>query len=354
MLISLIVHPGLEPLAALELQELLHIPSVQKPSFLEASLTLDQLLLLLQHGQSFRRLLLTIGTFSSADIQLPPFPWQDILVSGMAYSIDLEHVQGGDLRYQLMKKIQGQLALAAPQAGITSLTFTFKKPDAVLVVHWTGQEYIVGIDLAGSLYQRQYRVFPNSAGLTGDIAYALVRKSGFQPQERLLSGLCKDGSVPLEAALFASRRPVRRGLFACQRFPLFAEAKQVSLPEVPLLSPIEAFDYAKQNIIASQKNAKIGAAANLLSFHHYALDDLDVKYDKGEFDHLIFQVTTKDEERINEIMYQARFLLKPKGTLLLMTRQQFELSLPEDFTFQKKEDLLRGDSVHRLWIVQKK
>ncbi len=358
----LIVHPGLEALAQQELQELVGVSSRVGHSFVECSLTPEQALYILQHGQSFQRLLISLGTFPSAENILFPqnvvglSSWKKILPLTISYSIDLEHIQGQELRQGLLKKMQHSFTQVVREAGLPLPVFTYKHPLLLIIVHWTGSEYILGIDLAGApLQKRRYRVFPHSAGLTGDIAYWLARKSGFSLGKRLLSGFCKDGSVAIEAASYASGKAISQGPFSCQQFPLFQHISltSVALPAVKNIS-IEAFDPARPNIIAAQKNAKIAGVYGSLQFHRYALDDLDVKYDQHSFDQAIFQLTTRDEVRLNEIFYQSRHLLPPQGSLLLLTRKQLDISPPEDFVLHSQEDLRRGDSVHQVWVFRRR
>ena len=69
-----------------------------------------------------------------------------------------------------------------------------------------------------------------------------------------------------------------------------------------------------------------------VTMNKFALDELDVRYDKDFFDVCIIHLTAKDEAFINEAYYQAKYILKNQGRLFIITRDQFSLSLSDSFT----------------------
>ena len=233
-----------------------------------------------------------------------------------------------------------------------------KKPDVLINVYFNNQEYFVGIDFAGvELHTREYRVFPHSASFKGDFAYAFVRKSGFKPEHKLLVGFVKDGTLAIEAALYAYQLPVHRPQeksFSFFKFPAFNQKKFTDTAPNSKPTTIFAFDESQQNLIAARKNSQLAGTVKYINFHKMALDELDVKFNPEEFDQLIFQITTKDEEKLNEIYYQANYVLKSKGTLLLIARPNWEISISSKFKLVIKEEILRGGSIHKLWLKIKK
>ena len=136
-----------------------------------------------------------------------------------------------------------------------------------------------------------------------------MRFSGFKRGEKLLSGFCKDGAMAIEAASFSEKN-------------------------------IFAFDNSVPNIVAARKNAKLAKVE--VEFNKYSLEDLDIKYEDKFFDRLIFQITKKDEGKLNEIYYQANFVLKKKGTLLLIGRTGWEVSISEKFKLLRDEEFSKG------------
>ncbi len=229
-----------------------------------------------------------------------------------------------------------------------------------LVFH-NGKEYFLGIDLAGrELNSRSYRIFPHQASFKGDLAYALVRKSGYAPGKKMLVGFAKDGALPIEAALFAGKKRVHEGRnFSCHKFPFFLGLEETKeerggKKEEPGKIEILAFDESTPNVIAAKKNLRLAGVKDLVDMQKRALDELDVRYEKSFFSVLIFHLTTKDEEKINEIYYQADYVLKPQGKMLLIARKNFELPIPSQFKLLQEEELRRGDSFLKLWLLEKK
>ena len=173
----------------------------------------------------------------------------------------------------------------------------------------------------------------HQASFKGDLAYYFVRKSGFKPQEKLLVGFCKDGAMAIEAGLF-----VKKG---------DTEDKNTE-------NKIFAFDETQQNVTAARKNAKLAGINEIIEINRCSLDELDVKFTQNEFDGVIFHVTTKDEAKLNELYYQSSYILKKKGSLLLIGRKNWELSISDKFVLKDETEISRGDSITKIWLLKKK
>ncbi|MBI2666370.1 hypothetical protein HYX13_02045, partial [Candidatus Woesearchaeota archaeon] len=221
-----LTHPGAEQTAQQEVKELLNEKSNGSLSCIEFSIKKkEEILKYLTRAQTARRILFALGKFATPDEitlpALPEFSWKEIFSTGNTYSIEFEHLKEAELRQTLARKIGTQLTSAIKKSCNYTPEFTFKKPDRVIVLHFTGKEYVLGIDLAGELQKRAHRIFTHHASFTGDIGYYLVRKSRLIAGDKLLIGWVKDGTLAIEAALFANSLPVHKEPFACQKFPLF-------------------------------------------------------------------------------------------------------------------------------------
>ena len=208
-------------------------------------------------------------------------------------------------------------------------------------------------------------MFPHSGSFKGDVAYYFIRKSRFSKSEKLLVGFVKDGALLIEAALFTCSYPVQDIVhknFSFFSFPLFK-----SFDFSPFLhhKPISdttrsgdvrlfAFDESTRNHTAARKNIKIAGVSSNVEISKHTLDDLDVRYPKDKFTRLIFHVTTKDEDRINEIYYQASYVLQKKGTLLLIGRENWDVSISNKFTLLEREEMTHGKGKYVLWLLEKK
>jgi len=155
----------------------------------------------------------------------------------------------------------------------------------------------------------------------------------------------------IEAAIYANRIFRDKEELAFSKFQWFKSSPN-PLPSTG--TKIYAFDENRQNVIAAQKNAIIAQVKDLVFISRYSLDELDVKYDQHQFDRLILQVTLKDEDKINEIYYQASYILKPKGTLLLIGRSKLDISISEKFKLIREEEISRGNSGYKILVLEKK
>ena len=109
-----------------------------------------------------------------------------------------------------------------------------------------------------------------------------------------------------------------------------------------------------QNIIAAKKNASLAGVKENLTIGKYALDELDVKFSAQELHYVCFFLTTKDEDKLNELYYQASYVLAQEGILFLITRKGLDLSFPSQFTLEQRTEFQKGDSVYATWLMRKK
>ena len=53
-------------------------------------------------------------------------------------------------------------------------------------------------------------------------------------------------------------------------------------------------------------------------------------------------------------LYQANYVLKKKGSLLLIGRENWEFSISDKFELVEDKMIRKGDSVHKIWLLEKK
>jgi 23S rRNA G2445 N2-methylase RlmL len=356
-----IVNPGMEEVARQELNELIDVRAEVSPSVLafEAKKKED-LLVLAYRSQSIHRLLVSLGRYTDIPSTLPHISWSDFFSPDYPFSVDIEHVKEEEKRNVITGKLIGQIVTTVEKSCGFTPKVEWKKPGISVVVHYTGREYIVGIDICGrELDKRHYRVFPHTASMRGDLAYYCVRASAFRQGDTLLVGFVKDGTLAIEAALFANKQLIhpRESSFAFRRFPLFMNVDYVSFFK-ELLSKqsaqrINAFDDSRQNVIAARKNIAIAGQQETITLNMYDIEELDVKYEKEQFHRLIFHITKREEKHIKELFYQATFLWKQEGTLLLISRPGFTLTVPEEFALRKKTTIRKGEHEYQLLLIEK-
>lgn len=355
----ILVNAGLEELALKEVFELIKVKGkISGSGVIEFEAKKEELVKLVFCGQSFRKVLVGLGKNTVlSKVDFSKVEWGDYFSEGFSFKVEVEGVEGNEKRLKIGKQMGSKVFLAVKKKLGAELKFDMKKPDIVVLVYYGSKNYFIGVDVCGcELDKRSYRVFVNQASLKGDLAYYLVRKSGFVKGERLVVGFVRDGTVLIEAGLFSFGLKVNREEFAFKKWPLFRSFKDPTVQKNPRppTPKIIGFDENMMSIRAARKNAKIAGVAELIELNKFDLDELDVKFSKGKIDRLILQVTRKDEDKLNEIYYQASYVLKKKGTLLIMGRNSWEISVSGKFKLISEEEVKRGGSTWKVWLMEKK
>ncbi len=363
MRIFVIVNPGLEKLAEQEIKELVKVKVKIYGSVLDFEIKDEkEWFYLVEHLQSARRVLIAFGEDAE---RWDSFDFQDYLSSDSTFKVEVENLKGQENRFKIAKEVAGKIYTELAKSKINP-KLELKHPEVLVIVYGQEGKYFLGIDLFGQeVNSRAYRVFPHSASFKGDLAYFFVRKSGFKPGEKLLVGLVKDGTMAIEAALFANKinfldkDKITKKNYSFFKFPKWRKVDlsgfgSLKTKPLPPANKIYAFDTNMQSIVSAKKNAQIAGVREHLELQKYSLEDLDLKYGEKEFDQLIFQVTSKDEDNLNEIYYQASYVLKPKGTLLLIGRGGWQLTVSEKFKLLEEAEIRRGESSYHYWLMEKK
>lgn len=350
----LVVNPGLSSLAHQELSEIIEIKGeISGDLVLFSADQIELLEKLMLHAQTPRRILLLLARCKNLDACTIPQNISSYVHDGQKYKIEVENVKGQENRQAISKKVYESLQKTFQMTNLT-LTVDYKNPELLLIVYSTGDEFFIGIDLCGKeINARDYRVFPHSGSLKGDLAYAVVRKSGYVPGESLLIGFVKDGAVAIEAGIFTSRQIIRD----CNTFPLhslLSFAHRSTSPTTVSNLKVNAFDESLPNVLAARKNVALAHLKTAVDVQRHSIEDLDARYPENSIDRMIFTITSKDEDKINELYYQAGLLLRSGGILLFFTRDQWEVPISDRFTLVSEEKIQRGEGSSRIWIFQKK
>jgi 23S rRNA G2445 N2-methylase RlmL len=353
MKVFVLVEKGLEEVAEKELSELAGSAAQKLDSVVSLEVADNkELLKLLLYTHSARRVIVALGQvkalkeldFSSVNLNWGTF------FKNITFKVEVEGVKGNDNRIAIAKEVAGKIFGKLEKESL-SAKLEMKKPLLRVVVLFNGEEYFVGLDLCSEeLSNRAYRVFAHAASFKGDVAYLFVRLVEFSAGKKLLVGYMKDGTIAIEAALFANNLAVHE----CADLGLKKFGSCEKLAGTKEKTVVEGIDETRHNVISALKNAQIANAGDFVSFRKITLEDIDVKYEKNSFDCAIFQITTKDEEKLNELYYQIDYVVKARGKVLFITRKNVELSISSKFESVEKRELLRGDSVHILWLLRKK
>lgn len=224
--------------------------------------------------------------------------------------------------------IRGKTEFAEKHAEKIKGKIDLKNPD--IEFYALNEEYC-GIDLTGdNLAKRDYRIFLGSESIKGNIAYALARLSGYSAEKRLIDPFCRDGIIPIEAALYAVNMSPH--YYDKNKFP-FLKLFDANLDELDdikkIKTEINAIDLKITCINAAKKNAKIAGVNKNINFGKIPANDLELKFEKNSVDciaTMMPQLAKLSEAKVKEIyrefFYNAEFILNKKGKIVLLVRPQ--------------------------------
>jgi putative N6-adenine-specific DNA methylase len=185
----------------------------------------------------------------------------------------------------------GFAALKAKDAIVDSIRDSFgRRPDVdtqapglMVNLHLVRNYCTVSLDTSGvSLDKRGYRLDKKEAPLRETLAAAMIELSGWDGGVPLVDPMCGSGTIPVEAALKASRRApglTRRG-FGFQRWLSFdpvlwstvlKEAQEQALDSLPI--PILGSDSSVGALEMARKNADRAEVGALVSFSRAGIDE---------------------------------------------------------------------------------
>ncbi len=342
MKIYIIVNSQEEKIAQAEVIRLVGVEPTIKEQILICELSKEQLQIVILHMQSCIRILLALGQNEKyADLTLSkPIDLQ----SEYTFVTEVENVRGQDNRIEIAKSVTPKFLSLYPGGSIH-----YKDPKYRVTVFYNSHTYYIGLDFSHEeLSKRAYRVFAHHASFKGDLAYTLLHYCNITMNSSPLFCYMKDGTLPIELAFMQSGLAVRE---LDELIPLLKFISSVTPNDT---KKIEGFDSSKRNYVAARKNASIAGVNNFIAFHKYELEEVDVRYEKESMSHIVFQITSKDENELNEIYYQSSFVLSSDGLLCFISREGWDIMIPETFELVSTKNVLRGESVHKVTVLKKK
>lgn len=199
-------------------------------------------------------------------------PWEEFLAPGMTLALDAS-VRDSVLTHSRFAALKGKDAIvdrlrerrgARPDIDTAA-------PDLQVNLHIHRNSCTVSLDLAGDgLHRRGYRLERTTAPLRETLAAGLLLLSGWDGATPFADPMCGSGTLPIEAALIATRTaPGLARSFAFQKWPGFdARGWQALRDEAhqlrrPAGAPIVGADRDPRALRVAQENAArlTGAAA---------------------------------------------------------------------------------------------
>ncbi|MGB5995621.1 MAG: THUMP domain-containing protein [Candidatus Deferrimicrobiaceae bacterium] len=150
-------------------------------------------------------------------------------------------------------------------------------PDIRINIRIVRDACTLSLDLSGeSLNRRGYRADPEEASLRETLAAGMVLLTGWEGRTPLVDPVCGAGTIPIEAALFATNTApgLRRSGFAFQHLSdydrnlwdsLVTEAKEKRSPSAA--ARIEGSDLSPEAIRSAQRNAGRAGVSAVAALH---------------------------------------------------------------------------------------
>lgn len=213
----------------------------------------------------------------------------------------------------------------------------FDSPDVIFFVYVYNDKGYFGVDFSEiELSKRQYKIFHHPESLKGTTGYYLVRKSDFSGKQVLIDPFIGSGIIVIEAALYAMGFPVQyynKNKLAFTHYDFFkntkndffeAHDKKIKEKETKIFGYDSQLRYLK----AVQKNAKLAGIRKSINLSKIDVEWLDTKFEKNSVDIIITDPPrtgkNKDLKKLekvyNEFFYQANFILKKTGQIIVLAR----------------------------------
>ena len=242
--------------------------------------------------------------------------------------------------------------------GLQELLLDHKKPQLLFQIYDTQDGYLIGLQLnVKDFSSREFRVFAHQASFKGDFAYRAVRELEVNTKDTVLCLFAKDGAIAIEAALFQNNLNVRKieKNDYINNIPLFNEVlSNPSTIDSTQKIMVTAVDTSIGTTRAMRNNSKIAGVLDYIKILKCSLDDLDTKFEKETFSKAIIHMTRKDENDLNDVYYQLKYVLKSKAKALFINRTGFEIVVPDTFTEVFRKTAMRGGSNYSFVCVEKK
>ncbi len=254
-----------------------------------------------------------------------------------------------------------------------SLEVNLTIPDIKIFIDEGTEGYVLTIDIIGfDLTKRPYKVFNNPTSLNGAVAFALCAYANIKPSTILLDPFCGSGVIPIEASLFQQERSsfVFEQRFSGLNIPFLVEEfkniqKELLQKKVSNKQRIFGYDDQLRIILGAKKNAKIAGVSESISFSKVSIDWMDAKFEEHSVDCIVTvppedskkrPKKKKSKESIEELFYQAKYILKQKGTINLMVHYDEpvkEIAQKHLFKLVKEDKIAQGKQTRSILQFQK-
>ena len=368
----IITHPGLEAVSAKEVKEIIGSDcKVDRSVALFETDKLEDFCTLCYKSQSAMKVmnLFLSGNINSFEDLLPHIRELDLSdwVKG-SFVVRSMIVDSDDVDTMESERLIGEIIHEKYEAKVD-----LENPDVTFMFYVLRDKFYFGIDFAGfDLSKRSHRIFGLSDSIKATVAYSLGRLGGYKKGMIFLDPFTKSGTVSIEAAFYATGKPVNyynKDRFAFLKFPQFNDIdfdKFFEKQDVfgTVLKGLTASDNQQRHVRAAEKNAKIAGLNKQINFSRMDVEWLDTKFEKGSVDRIITNpprvsrlLTQKGIEKMfQELFYTANFILKPDGRIVLLAKNYIQiLNFAQRYNFELKGNFkfMQGKEEFSILIFEK-
>ena len=249
-----------------------------------------------------------------------------------------------------------------------------KNPDIEFYCYFYENTAYIGIDMSFiDLSKRDYKVFCGSNSLKSTICFSMLSLAGYDPKKTILDPFSSDGTFGIEAAFFATKKPVQfynREKFGFHRLNLFKGIDIVKcfdeLDKLQKEIPLHIFisDYVMKGVVAARKNAKIAGVLDMINFSRVDMDWLDIKYGKNSTDIIIGRPPVQSsgvsknhaEKFYTSFFKRAHQILKESGKIVFIVVHEkliLDYAIVAGFKVDKTLDTKQGDMDLKVLVMSK-
>ncbi|MBI2134806.1 hypothetical protein HYU09_02370 [Candidatus Woesearchaeota archaeon] len=372
----LTTHKGMEDIAALEVNELIG----SKASVAEGCTKFpikkyDDLFTLCYLSQSAKGVYYLLSEFDFKDIfndfkkNIQKIDFKEWLNKSISFRVKCikdfdESISTPEIEKELGAIIIGEIKNKSDYSQKVDLM----NPGIVIFVYVTGKKGYICIDFAGfDLSKRNYNIFTHPGSVKGTVAYSLVRLSGYSDDEILLDCFSGSGTIPIEAAFFASKFPVNfynKEKFAFLKIEAFKSFdfkkffRKIDGKIADKKLDIYDVDSSMKYITYAKKNSKIAGMAKKITFSRMDLEWLDTKFGKGEVNKIAAKIPSgaEDIEKLyNEFFYQAEFILESRGKIAVIGKKDLveKYSSKHKFRIEEERAIYSGKERYDVFVLSK-
>ncbi len=285
----------------------------------------------------------TIGNISADPINPAILPEKD-----KSFGVRLKHPVNQELKKHYLEAKTGDII-----NKIFGMKVNLKNPDYWFTIFVSKNHYFLGIDLVSkNLDKRPYRVFNNPQSIKGNIAACALRFAGYDGSQSLVDPFCRAGEIPIEAALISTNTSPWK----------YEPFDNIDLPDDTLnKSPKEkiyCFDEIMANVNAAKKNAKLAGVGKFIDYSRLDVSWLDTKLEEKSIDLIVTQppVISKNNKKVHKVIeeffYQAEFILKPEGKIIIISmndEESFVSAKKYRFNILRKKIVKSGHQSYNLF-----